>query len=292
MDLQVLRTVIKNDVNEVSVCSDMKRESGTFYTLIAIYDEEIRRQVVKKVKGEGVFAKNMDFIGSFTYENSFCLVFNYRSEVRLCDKEAIIADNFKKRKELATAFVMACIESDCDQAMGELLLQDRNINIAGDSRVHFNYFMDFAQYQPGRNKDIYYNKVGDYVYGILAREYIVKFDDATEFYPKELQAFFKKKEKTGFASFNQILTFINLMPDKPTSRQTGIMRLWARFMEMLTWAKAHSMTLFIVFIVGFTLFYLTYQITARLSVSRNIEENVTFSGLYTIGEVYLGEEDL
>ncbi len=292
MDLQILRTVIKNEVNEVSVCTDLKRDTGTFYTLISINDENVRREVVKKIKGEGAFSNNRDFIGSFTYENSFCLIFNYRNEVRLGDKEAMIAGTFKKRKELANAFVMACIEADCSQSMGELILEEANINIVGENKIQFNYFMDFAKYKPDKNERFYYDKVGKLVFEILAREYILKFDENIDNYPKELQAFFKKMQKSGFTSYNQILTFINLMPDKPVARERGIRRIWSNILAAVAWARAHSMQLFLGFLVVFTVIYTAYQITARLSVGRNMEENLNFSGLYTIGDVYLGDEDL
>ncbi len=287
-----MRTVIKNNINEISVCVDKKRESGNFYTVIAITDEKMRREVARLVKGEGLFSKNRDFIGSFTYENSFCLVFTYRDEVRLSDREAFVANTFVKRKDIASSFVMACIETNCNGAVGELLIDDRNINVGTDNRIQFNYFLDFANYKESASDEGFFSMLSEYVYGVLSREYQLKYDNNVEAYPDEINAFHKKLYRSGFNSYNQILTFINLIPDKPTEKATGIKRIWRKITSAMQWAKANSTTLFLALIVVVTIIYLGYQIIARMSVSQDIDENTNYSGLYTIGDVYLGDEDL
>lgn len=292
MSLQIMRTVLKNEINEVSVCSDMKSENGTFYTLISITDGEISKEVAKLVNTNRLFSGNRDFVGSFTYQSSFNLVFVYRQEARLADREALIAETFAQRKALASGFLVACAETGAEGPIGELLLCERNIHVAQDKKVYFNYFLDFKEYDPSHDPLRFFTLVAEYAFDILAREYSMKYDRHVDNYPQELQAFFKKKQRNGFTSFNQILTFIKMIPDKPTEQHFGIRRLWDRICYFFSWVKQNSMALFVVVLVTVTVVFASVQIYLRLSVRRENKVNTSYAGLENIGEVYLGDEDV
>ena len=70
MELEIVRTVLKNPVNDIYVCTDLRKNTGIFYTMVSIADPDCRRKVTEKLNTERLFFSNRDFIGSFIYENS------------------------------------------------------------------------------------------------------------------------------------------------------------------------------------------------------------------------------
>ncbi|MEG1972277.1 MAG: hypothetical protein RR315_03885, partial [Oscillospiraceae bacterium] len=99
MQLQKVRTVLSNEVNEISVCVDQKRKSGVYYTMISINSPKVRVQMAGVLASDDSMASNSDFIGSFSHGDSLSLVFLYREENLLSRSESIYGTNFAKRKE-------------------------------------------------------------------------------------------------------------------------------------------------------------------------------------------------
>ena len=292
MRLQVLRTVLKNRVNEVSVCADLKRDSGTFYTLVSITDDAIRRELAMRVGSDALFTANRDFVGSFTYQDSLGLVFVYRPENRLADREPLLAGSFAQRKRLASGLLVACAEAGAAGPVGELLLEDRNIHVSQDGRVYFNYFLDFQNYRGDQPAQNFYAQVADRAFALLSRDYSQRYGQRVDHYPQELQAFYKKKQRMGFTSFNQILTSIQLIPDQPQEQHFGLLRLWDRLRSAGSWVARHSMAIFIVSLVTATVVYASWQIYQRSTIKKDREVNTSYAGMEQIGEVYLGDEDV
>ena len=40
MELEIVRTVLKNPVNDIYVCTDLRKNTGTFYTMVSIADPD------------------------------------------------------------------------------------------------------------------------------------------------------------------------------------------------------------------------------------------------------------
>lgn len=292
MNLEVTRTVLKNAVNEITVCADLKRESGAYYTVIAVTDSGLRKELARRIGGEGLFSGNRDFIGSFTYQEGLNLVFDYRPEVRLCDREAILVKGFGDRKNLASSFLVACAETGTDGAIGELLIRDRNINVTPDGKVYFNYFIDFLEMKSDETPKKFFRTLSAYAFDVLTREYSLRYDRQIDRYPRELQAFFKKKEAGGFTGYNQILTFIKMIPDRPAERHFGLRGLLDWLLGLMGRLKKHSMAIFLTALVLMTVAYGAYEIFLRLSMRQSQRTNTSYSGMSQIGEVYLGDEEI
>ena len=47
MELEIVRTVLKNPVNDIYVCTDLRKNTGTFYTMVSIADPDCRRKVTE-----------------------------------------------------------------------------------------------------------------------------------------------------------------------------------------------------------------------------------------------------
>ena len=61
MELETVRTVLQNQVNDIYVCTDLSGEAGVFYTVIAIRDAAVRKTVTEKLKTGSLFFSNQDF---------------------------------------------------------------------------------------------------------------------------------------------------------------------------------------------------------------------------------------
>ena len=292
MDLETVRTVLTNDVNQISVCSDEKRDAGVFYTLIAVKDAEIQRQLVQLIATTGLFLSNSDYLGSFTYQGALNLVFRFQPENRLANCEALYATSFAKRRELAVGLVAAAAATGITGAVGRLLLDERNVNLSPEGEIYFNYFLDFAQLDARDEQAAFFRDLATDAFDILSREYSVRFDRQVDYYPSELQVLYRKAQERGFGGFNQLLTFLKLLPDTPDERHFGVRKAFDRLGGVRRFLARHSMAIFLAAIVAATVAYAGWQITSRLGQRSSVRENTTYIGMETIGEVSLGEEDV
>jgi len=291
MELEIVRTVLKNEINAISVCADLKSNNDDFYTLISISNTGLRKKVVALINGEDALATNSDFIGSFTMQDNLNLVFAYKKENILSKREAIYISNFADRKRVVTSLLVSCAEAEIYGELGKLLINDRNINIAPDGKIYFNYFLDFADLKSNSIGLDYYNFLAEYSFKIIAREYELKYDENISEYPDEIQLFSKKIRNNSFKSYNLIITFIKMMSDKIDDRKG----LWAKFTNRLSsiknWLSKKSLALFVLLLVIMTITYTAYQIAVRSSVNKSNDKNTAYNGVNSIGDVYLGEID-
>lgn len=292
MQLETVRTVLKNDVNEISVCVDLKRRTGVFYTVISITGPAVRKQIAGMLAAEGLFASNNDYIGFFPRGESLNLVFLYRNENNLARQEAIYATSFARRKQIAENLLAALAETQAAGAVGMLFLNDRNVNIAPDLTIYYNYFLDFKAFNPACEPRRFYQAAAEAAFKILAGEYELRHDGQVSEYPSELQVFYKKVEMNSFASYSGILSFIKMLPDQPTEPNVGFRRVISSAQGLIGWVRSHSMKLFIAALISATLIYLGYQIIVRISYNNLSKQNTTYVGLADIGEVYLGDETI
>ena len=52
MELEIVRTVLKNNINDIYVCTDLLKNTGSFYTMISIRDKKYRKIVTEKLNTE------------------------------------------------------------------------------------------------------------------------------------------------------------------------------------------------------------------------------------------------
>lgn len=213
MELEIVRTVLKNPVNDIYVCTDLRKNTGTFYTMVSIADPDCRRKVTEKLNTERLFFSNRDFIGSFIYENRLNLVFRYYHENLLSLLGGVYLVEFADCKRAALGLIAACAECGAGADMGVLLLNDRNINITREGEVQFNYFLDFSQWQPGIEEQRYYQEVTQKVFGILELNYKGKYE-TPDSYPGDIRLFYMKMTTTGFPSLGHMISAVRNMPDQ------------------------------------------------------------------------------
>lgn len=292
MELDIVRSVLKNEVNEVSVCADRLRDSDVFYTLISVHSRALRKELARRMATSGLFLSNSDFVGSFTYRDSLNLVFRYHSESNFLNKEVLYAETFADRKAIALSFLTAMAETQLQGDIGSLLLAERNINIGPGGKVYLNYFLDFAELPSDCSEKDFYRGVAEFTFGILGREYAVKYDGQVEEYPDELRLLHRKTLLGTFRSYNQIMTSVKALSDKQREQRRGVMRALDWLLKLKDFVAAHTMEVFLGVVVAVALFFLGNYLVTRLSASRDTRENTAFVGLQEIGEVYLGDEEV
>lgn len=291
MQLEPIRTVVKNPVNEITVCRDLERETGVLYTVISVTEPSVRRQLAALVAA-GQFSATRDYQGSYTSGDALSLVFLYQPEQKLVTREPIVGTDFAHRRAIAMSLVAACAETQLGPSVGLLLLTDANINVTNDCGVYFNYFLDFSVWKPTASDQDRCAAAADRVFGVLAAPYAQKYGATLTQYPSELQVLRKKNMNRGYRSLSDILTDLRAMPPELSEPLTGWRKRLAQLGAGWDWVRRHGMALFLAVVVAVTLGYVVYQVTARMGARKAVEKNTSYIGLETIGSVYLGEENV
>lgn len=288
MELETVRTVLQNQVNDIYVCTNLSGEAGVFYTVIAIRDAAVRKTVTEKLNTGRLFFSNQDFLGSFVYESRLNLVFRYYHENLLSLLGGVYLAEFVQCKRAALNLIAACAESGADADLGILLLHDRNINVTRDGGIQFNYFMDFAELKEGTEEAEYFLAAAEKAFGILELNYKGRYE-SRDGYPGDLRLFDMKMRTTGFTSFGSIIATIRSMADKPVEMRGILWWFRSRFRRVRNFLFRNAMTAFLTILVLVTLIYAGGQIRTRWKVRKAYESNVSYNGIEYIGNVYLGD---
>ena len=290
MELEIVRTVLKNQVNDIYVCTDTRKDTGVFYTMVSIHDKSCRKLVTEKLNTERLFFSNRDFIGSFIYENRLNLVFRYYHENLLSLLGSVYLAEFTDCKRAALGLIAACAECGAGPELGALLLNDRNINVTREGEVQFNYFLDFAELEEGLEEPAYLQLVAKKVFGVLELNYKGRYE-TPDSYPGDLRLFYMKLNTTGFSSLGHMIAAVRSMPDKPVEMRGLLWWIRSRFRRIRGFLFRNSMSAFLTILVVVTLIYGSVQVWRRWTVKKAYESNVSYNGIEYIGNVYLGEEE-
>lgn len=290
MELEIVRTVLKNQVNDIYVCTDTRKDTGVFYTMVSIHDKSCRKLVTEKLNTERLFFSNRDFIGSFIYENRLNLVFRYYHENLLSLLGSVYLAEFTDCKRAALGLIAACAECGAGPELGALLLNDRNINVTREGEVQFNYFLDFAELEEGLEEPDYLQLVAKKVFGVLELNYKGRYE-TPDSYPGDLRLFYMKLNTTGFSSLGHMIAAVRSMPDKPVEMRGLLWWIRSRFRRIRGFLFRNSMSAFLTILVVVTLIYGSVQVWRRWTVKKAYESNVSYNGIEYIGNVYLGEEE-
>jgi hypothetical protein len=274
------------------VCRDQKRESEGRYTVVSVQSPVVRKYLAGRLASDGLFAECGDFVGSFIHLDRLDLVFRYTRESRLAGREALYAKTFADAKAVAVSFVTAMAESGLSGGIGMLLLTPENIHVSPVGKISLNYFLDFSKLRGDGTDEDFFRGVVSYAFEILCWEYAERYDRQINLYPHELQLMYRKMQNRGFSSYSEIIAFLRSLSDTPKEQRFGAARFLDFASRVKTFVFSHNMGFFVGILVLVTLIYLGYQIALRLSVGREIRDNTSYAGLQTVGELYLGEENI
>ena len=290
MELEIVRTVLHTDVNDVYVCKDLKKNTGVFYTMISVRGARYRKLVTEKLNTERLFFQNNDFVGSFVYENRLNLVFRYYHENLLSLMGGVYLAEFTDCKRAALNLIAAYAQCGADSQMGNLLLQDRNINISKDGEIQLNYFLDLSILASEEKNNHDLELLAEKVFSILELNYKGKYDSPDN-YPDDLRLFYLKMTTTGFQSIGHLISSIRNMADKPAETKGVLPWIKKTYRKIKSFLFRNSIVTFLTILVIVTLIYAAGQIRNRWVYKKAYEQNVSYYGIENIGDVYLGNEE-
>lgn len=290
MELEIVRTVLHTEVNDVYVCTDLKKNTGVFYTMVSVKGARYRKLVTEKLNTERLFFSNSDFVGSFVYESRLNLVFRYYHENLLSLMGGVYLMEFPDCKKTAMNLIAAYAQCGADSEMGKLLLQDSNINVTKEGEIHFNYFLDFSAWMADEEVKNDMPVLAEKVFGILELNYKGKYD-SPERYPDDLRLFYLKMTSTGFSSIGHLISTVRSMADKPIETKGFLPWIRRILRKVKHFLFRNSIVTFLTILVVVTLIYAANQIYSRWVYKKAFEQNISYYGIEHIGDVYLGNEE-
>lgn len=290
MELEIIRTVLKNKVNDIYVCTDRLKNTGVFYTMISIHQPKYRKLAAEQMNSEPLFYANRDFVGSFVYENKLNLVFRYYHENPLSSLGSVYLESFADCKEAAIRLVSALAEAGAGKGLGLLMLEERNLNLMREGGVQLNYFLDYAKYRENAGDREFFDALADRTFEVLELNYKDRYS-SPEAYPDDLRLYYMKRKAGDFSSFGQILSAVRAMSDRQIEMRGFFWWIRSRFRMTRNFLFRNSMNTFLTILVIATLVYAGIEISARVRAKRAYENNISYYGLEYIGNVYLGDEE-
>jgi hypothetical protein len=283
----IVRTVLSNKVNDIYVCKDADEQIGSFYTMITIKDDTMKKKFVALFTNEADIRTNNDYIGCFVLENCFNILFIYREERKLHSYLDVYSIPFDERKVICTQLVSSTVAAKLPAYMLCALLKPSNININKNKTIYFNYFIDFTVLSEEEEKNSY-TYLGEVVFNILAKEYEHVYN--INRYPKELRLFYKKLRTDGFNSFSQIYKYLNLLPEKLIDDKGLWYRIKSFWWQTREQVKTYSFLFVIGIVIAITLLYTMTELGKRFEAAEvmkqmQLENSNSYDGMYEIGTV-------
>ena len=291
MHLEDVRVVLKNEVNDITVCRDMKESGQQFYTMVSVKSDSYRKYITEQINRGNMFAHCKDFIGSFSIGKELKLLFRYESENLIDNVGSIYLYDFARCREAAIHLVSILAETGVSGQVCKLLLNPRNINVDSECGVTLNYFLDFQDYDMEDQTFNDMDCIAETVFGILERPWKEKLNGEIQNYPDELRLFWMKMQNHSFLSYGQIVAQLRAMPNKPIAKMGVVwkIRKWFRTIRSVLFRNP-ARILLTVLVIG-TLVYASWQIYMRIRVRQAYDQNISYSALEYIGSVYLGDEE-
>ena len=143
MNLNRIRLVCKNDVNEVTVCRDIDDMSGALYTVIEVHDHTVARDFLRALKEAGPAAEE-SVLDTFQKDGVFCIVYPYVRERPMNAFYRGDAVSLNECEDICINTILACMASQLPWPILYLLLEQRQVHLAKDNSVYLGYTVDLA----------------------------------------------------------------------------------------------------------------------------------------------------
>lgn len=291
MHLEDVRVVLKNEVNDITVCRDIKESGQQFYTMISVKSDIYRKYITEQMNMGKMFTHCKDFVGSFSVGKELKLLFRYENENLIGNVGSIYLYDFSRCREAAIRLVSVLAETGVSGQICRLLLNPRNINVDSDCGVTLNYFLDFQEYD--LTEDVFNDMdfIAENIFGILERPWKEKYNGDIQSYPDELRLFRMKIQNHSFLTYGQLVAQLRSMPNKLITRQGIVWKLRKGLLNIRSVLFRNPARIVLTMLVLVTVIYAVWQISVRIKVRQAYEQNISYSALEYIGTVYLGDEE-
>lgn len=141
MQLQSVRLVLKNEINEVHVCRNLIDKNGGLYTVIAVSDHSYVRRFLticeQQTRGEEDF-----FVDCFSDGESQIIVFPYVKERPLESFYRPDVLSVSECEDVCINTIIACMSSSLPWPLLYLVLNQGQLHLARDGSVYLGYMID------------------------------------------------------------------------------------------------------------------------------------------------------
>ncbi len=204
-----VRTVLRNDINEVSVCRSLSANDSGYYTVIRLKDRTAQARLLKIFSSNSGYSSAYGFVEASAIESGIAIVFRYNKESSLFYYRKLYCRDFSARLNAAKNLLAELMCSPLPVEMLYLLLEKRNLNLCPDGRVYFNYFMDFGLLPAKIGMQDIVNKAAETIFEFLAHGLKLASGEAELFKVKVL--------RKSFGSFGEIYSDLKrISPDAET----------------------------------------------------------------------------
>ena len=291
MHLENVRVVLRNEVNDITVCRDNRDNTHPFYAMIAVKSDIHRKYLTEQMNQGRLFSHAKNFVGSFSVGKELRLLFRYESENLLQTVGSIYLYDFVRCKTAAMNLVGAMAETGIEGPLCRLLLHPRNINVNSDCSVTLNYFLDFKDFDPEDEPFFTMDYLAEQVFHILELPWKEKFHGEINNYPDELRLFWMKIQNHSYLTYGQMMAQLRSMPDRPIARQGFVWRVKRTLRSIKNVLFRNPTRILLTVLVIVTFVYAGWQIGMRMKIRQAYDRNLSDSALEYIGNVYLGNEE-
>ena len=151
MKLECVRTVKKNDINDILICQDLNTAARNLYTLLVIKEHQTARQYLEVFERAGMSARD-SYIDSFSDRGALCMVFEYKQERPLRDFYMGESYTLAECETVCINVIMTCITSNLPYPLLYLLLKQEQLHLSKDHTVYFSYQIDLAELDPEKSE--------------------------------------------------------------------------------------------------------------------------------------------
>lgn len=223
-ELNEVRKVISNEVNEVVICKDMAENSNhEYYTLIRIHDSDKIKdvlEVVYKEDGSCNFPQHL-FCGIFVDVDVLNILLYYREPRKLFSYLKSEMKSEYIQQLIIQNFLLECFSLNITNTMLNLFLEEDNINIDGEHNVYFDGFIDFAKLDKNISEQICVKKCSNIINDIILSNEQLSDNSSV----KSIGLFRKKRRNNHYTKLIQLYNDFKIKERVYRDRSRSI---WAR----------------------------------------------------------------
>jgi len=158
MTLHSVRSILKNEVNDVVICQDQDSPARPYYTLVAVKDRDTAKTLLSIFESQPRDAFEPDesrspaFIKCFSHKEQLCYLFEYNEERNLdafCEGQ-ITSQVIRER--ICINIVLSCLSSPLPFPLLFLLLEQRQLHIEKDNTIYFTPYFDLRRLDPKKTE--------------------------------------------------------------------------------------------------------------------------------------------
>ena len=142
-----VQVICRNDANDVQVCQDTFSAAGSYYTVIAIRDHVLTKELLEVFENADETAKE-NIIDTFSCQGEFIVVFPYKPQRLLGSFYMGDAYTLSESEEICMSLILACMDCRLPWPVLSLILSQRQIHLAKDHSVYLGYELDFQGLAP------------------------------------------------------------------------------------------------------------------------------------------------